>query len=201
MLQPIPAGFARPVFESQGTFRVILEAMSRPGRAVKIPVQAGGPQGWPGSLSALVLTLCDMDTPLWLDAAANTPDALRFLRFHCACPVVARPEQAAFAVVLDVQDMISLGEFALGSAEYPEKSSTLLLYSPLLGLGGETLRIHGPGVDGEEELPLSWLPENFVEQWRVNAGLFPRGVDVILVGDDAIVGLPRTLKLETKPCM
>jgi alpha-D-ribose 1-methylphosphonate 5-triphosphate synthase subunit PhnH len=201
MLQPIPAGFARPVFESQGTFRVILEAMSRPGRAVRIPVQAGGPQGWPGSLSALVLTLCDMDTPLWLDAAANTPDALRFLRFHCGCPVVAKPEQAAFAIVLDAQRLVSLGEFALGSAEYPEKSSTVLLYSPLLGQGGETLRVHGPGVDGEEEMPRSWLPENFVDQWHVNAGLFPRGVDVILVGNDAIVGLPRTLKLETKPCM
>ena len=47
MLQPIPAGFARPVFESQSTFRVILEAMSRPGRAVKIPVQAGGPAACP----------------------------------------------------------------------------------------------------------------------------------------------------------
>ena len=201
MLQPIPAGFARPVFESQGTFRVILEAMSRPGRAVKIPVQAGGPQGWPGSLSALVLTLCDMDTPLWLDSAANTPDALRFLRFHCGCPVVSKPTQAAFAVVLGAQEIISLGEFALGSAEYPEKSSTLLLYSPLLGQCGETLRIHGPGVDGEAQLPLSWLPENFMDQWQVNAGLFPRGVDVILVGNDAIVGLPRTLKLEAQPCM
>lgn len=201
MLQPIPAGFARPVFESQGTFRVILEAMSRPGRAVKIPVQAGGPAAWPGSLSALVLTLCDMDTPLWLDASANTPEALRFLRFHCGCPVVAEPAHAAFAVMLGAQDMISLGEFALGSAEYPEKSSTVLLYSPLLGQGGEALRIHGPGVEGEAQMPRSWLPNNFVEQWLVNGGLFPRGVDVILVGNDAIAGLPRTLKMEAKPCM
>ncbi len=201
MLQPIPAGFARPVFESQGTFRVILEAMSRPGRAVRIPVQAGGPQGWPGSLSALVLTLCDMDTPLWLDSAANTPDALRFLRFHCGCPVVAEPARADFAVMLGAQDMICLEEFALGSAEYPEKSCTVLLYSPLLGQGGEALRIHGPGVEGEAQMPRSWLPNNFVEQWLVNGGLFPRGVEVILVGNEAIVGLPRTLKLEAKPCM
>jgi alpha-D-ribose 1-methylphosphonate 5-triphosphate synthase subunit PhnH len=201
MLQPIPAGFARPVFESQSTFRVILEAMSRPGRAVKIPVQAGGPPAWPGSLSALVLTLCDMDTPLWLDASANTPEALRFLRFHCGCPVVAEPARADFAVMLGAQDMICLEEFALGSAEYPEKSCTVLLYSPLIGQGGEALRIHGPGVEGESQMPRSWLPNNFVEQWLVNGGLFPRGVDVILVGNDAIVGLPRTLKLEARPCM
>ena len=201
MLQPIPAGFARPVFESQSTFRVILEAMSRPGRAVKIPVQAGGPPAWPGSLSALVLTLCDMDTPLWLDVSANTPEALRFLRFHCGCPVVAEPARADFAVMLGAQDMICLEEFALGSAEYPEKSCTVLLYSPLIGQGGEALRIHGPGVEGESQMPRSWLPNNFVEQWLVNGGLFPRGVDVILVGNDAIVGLPRTLKLEARPCM
>jgi alpha-D-ribose 1-methylphosphonate 5-triphosphate synthase subunit PhnH len=37
-------------------------------------------------------------------------------------------------------------------------------------------------------------------QWRANGTLYPRGVDIILVGVDAIVGLPRTLKVEDMPC-
>lgn len=201
MLQPIPAGFSRPVFESQSTFRVTLQAMSRPGRPVRMPVSAAGPAGWSGCMAALVLTLCDVDTPLWLAPGADEPEALRFLRFHCGSPVVASPADAAFAVVPQGAAMPSLAEFAAGSAEYPEKSATVFIASPLAAGAGPDLRVSGPGVDGEGALPRSWLPEGFLEEWEANRLLFPRGVDVILVGREAVVGLPRTVKMEARPCM
>ncbi len=201
MLQSIPAGFARPVFESQGTFRAILDAMSRPGRVVPLPVQAEGPQGWSGGMASVVLTLCDMDTPVWLDAQAATDDVRRFLRFHCACPLIDAPAQASFAVVRNHALMPSLDAFALGSAEYPEQSTTVLLATDLDGATGESISVTGPGVDGQERLPLSWLPAGFVADWRGNGRLFPRGVDLILVGQAHVVGLPRTLKMEDRPCM
>jgi len=200
MLQPIPAGFSRPVFESQSTFRAVLQAMANPGRTVPMPIAAQGPQGWPGTMAALVLTLCDMDTPLWLDPVARTAEALRFLRFHCGSPVCDRPREAAFAVVMDPPVMPGLDGFHLGDAEYPERSTTVLLWSPGIGSSGRGARIHGPGVDGLGELPLEWLPESFCGQWRSNAGLFPCGVDIVLVGAEAIVGLPRTLKVEEGAC-
>jgi len=36
---------------------------------------------------------------------------------------------------------------------------------------------------------------NFFEQLAVNAFLFPSGIDVVLVHDDAIVAIPRTTRL------
>ena len=201
MLQSIPAGFAHPVFESQGTFRVILEAMSRPGTVVPLPVKAAGPEGWSASMTSVVLTLCDMDTQVWLDAACNTKDALRFLRFHCGCPLTDAPARASFAVVTRHGLMPSFDEFSLGSAEYPEKSTTVLLASDLSGESGGTVRISGPGVAGEGRIPLSWLPSGFIRMWSDNNRLFPRGIDLILVGQDQVVGLPRTLKMEAGPCM
>jgi alpha-D-ribose 1-methylphosphonate 5-triphosphate synthase subunit PhnH len=201
MLQSIPAGFAHPVFESQGTFRVILEAMSRPGTVVPLPVKAAGPAGWSASMTSAVLTLCDMDTPVWLDAACNTEDALRFLRFHCGCPLTDAPAKASFAVVTRHELMPSFDEFSLGSAEYPEKSTTVLLASDLSSDSGDAVRISGPGVDGEGRIPLSWLPSGFIRMWSHNNRLFPRGIDLILVGHDQVVGLPRTLKMEVGPCM
>jgi len=201
MLQSIPAGFTRPVFESQGTFRAILEAMSRPGGLVELPVQAEGPRDWSGGMASVVLTLCDMDTPVWLDGKAATDDALRFLRFHCACPLTNEPAKASFAVVMSHASMPPLGAFSLGSAEYPEISTTLLLATDFHSGTSGTIGITGPGVDGHGRFPLSWLPAGFVETWRGNGSLFPRGVDVILVGQSHVVGLPRTLKMEAGPCM
>lgn len=201
MLQSIPVGFSRPVFESQSTFRAILSAMSRPGRPVALPVLAQGPAGWSRSMAALVLTLCDMDTPLWLDPGSCSPDALRFLRFHCGCPVIDEPAQAVFAVVSDSLAMPNLADFALGSAEYPEKSATVLLASSLCASNGASFRLQGPGVENSLDMPRSWLPAGFARSWRGNGQLFPCGVDVILVGPDRIVGLPRTLKVEETTCM
>lgn len=201
MLQPIPAGFSRPVFESQSAFRAVLQAMSAPGRAVPMPVTVRGPAGWFGPMAALVLTLCDLDTPLWLDGAAGSDEAVRFLRFHCACPVVEDPAAAAFAVILDPAAMPPLEAFQAGSGDCPERSATLLVAAPWPTLSGPRARVHGPGVAGTADLPLAWLPAGFMEQWRRNAALYPRGVDVVLVGHDAVVGLPRTLVMEEEPCM
>ena len=201
MLQSIPTGFSRPVFESQSTFRAVLQAMSAPGRPVPMPVHPQGPAGWSGALSALVLTLCDMDTPVWLDPSAASAEALRFLRFHCSCPLSGTPGGAAFGVILDPSGMPALEAFAAGDAEYPERSATLLLALPSLDPSGPSVRIHGPGIAGTADMPLGWLPPGFTGQWRVNAGLYPRGVDAILVGPEAIVGLPRTLVMEEEPCM
>jgi alpha-D-ribose 1-methylphosphonate 5-triphosphate synthase subunit PhnH len=152
-------------------------------------------------MASVVLTLCDMDTTVWLDAQSNTAHAQRFLRFHCGCPLAGSPANAAFAVVTNHGLMPALDEFSLGSAEYPEKSTTVLLASDVDDDAGECVRINGPGVDGQGRVPLSWLPRGFLENWRDNGRLFPRGVDLILVGRAHVVGLPRTLKMEGGPCM
>ncbi len=201
MLQPIPAGFSRPVFESQGVFRVILQAMSHPGQVVPMPARPRGPLNWPGAMAAAVLTLCDMDTPLWLDPAAGTSEALRFVRFHCGSPVVDAPRKAAFAVILDPENMPDLEAFSSGSAEYPERSATVLLSVATSAPPDRRIFLHGPGVAGRNEFPRNWLPEGFTDRWQFNFGLFPRGVDVILAGEDFVVGLPRTVSMEEEPCM
>jgi alpha-D-ribose 1-methylphosphonate 5-triphosphate synthase subunit PhnH len=199
MLQHIPAGFARPVFESQSTFRAVLQAMSNPGRPVSVPVRAQGPSGWSGTMAAVVLTLCDMDTPLWLDPEAASSEALRFLRFHCGSPVTDMPRAASFGIILNPNAMPALEEFSSGDAEYPELHDHPAGRA-LTGPAERLARIHGPGIAGTVELP-NWLPRGFTEQWTRNGELFPRGVDVILAAPNAIVGLPRTLKVEEKPCM
>ena len=39
-------------------------------------------------------------------------------------------------------------------------------------------------------------PDDLMQQLAANAALFPRGVELVLVHDDAIVAIPRTTRLE-----
>jgi alpha-D-ribose 1-methylphosphonate 5-triphosphate synthase subunit PhnH len=41
-------------------------------------------------------------------------------------------------------------------------------------------------------------PPDLLERLAINQPLFPRGIDVVLVHDDAIVAIPRTTRLVAK---
>jgi len=181
-------GFGDPVRDSQSVFRAVMEAMARPGRVHRV----GGPEAAPAPLcratAAVLLTLVDGQTPLWLDAAAAA--AGRWVAFHCG----AAPSEvgsAQFAVAL--APALPLG-LSVGSDEQPEESATLILQVAALG-AGETLRLRGPGLAGEATLQLDGLPEGFRAAWAANGRLFPRGFDVILCADDALAALPRTVEI------
>jgi alpha-D-ribose 1-methylphosphonate 5-triphosphate synthase subunit PhnH len=41
-------------------------------------------------------------------------------------------------------------------------------------------------------------PADLFERLKINQTLFPRGIDVVLVADDSIVAIPRTMRLVAK---
>jgi alpha-D-ribose 1-methylphosphonate 5-triphosphate synthase subunit PhnH len=55
--------------------------------------------------------------------------------------------------------------------------------------------LRGPGIDGSATLRASIEPRDLFERLAINVALFPRGIDVVLVHDDAIVAIPRTTRL------
>jgi alpha-D-ribose 1-methylphosphonate 5-triphosphate synthase subunit PhnH len=61
------------------------------------------------------------------------------------------------------------------------------------------LKFHtGPGIDGVATLQASIKPFDLFERLRMNEVLFPRGIDVVLVADDAVVAIPRTIRVVSK---
>lgn len=78
--------------------------------------------------AAIALTLFDHDTPLWLDARMHeTSDVVKWLKFHTGAPVVQDSSIASFALISDGGALPSLERFALGTSEYPDRSTTLIL--------------------------------------------------------------------------
>jgi alpha-D-ribose 1-methylphosphonate 5-triphosphate synthase subunit PhnH len=197
-LAELPAGFADKVLSAQSTFRSVMDAMARPGSVQRIVAVAGTPAAMMRGTAAIALTLFDHDTPIWLDGKmSETSDVAKWLKFHTSAPVIADSSISSFALIGEPKDLPSLDRFAFGSNEYPDRSTTLVLQVESL-TQGPAIELRGPGIDGTAILQAAIQPQDLFERLEVNMTLFPRGVDVVLVCDDAIVAIPRTTRLVAK---
>ena len=183
-------GFADPVGEAQATFRAVLDALARPGRLHTVGERLTAPAPLDQAAAAVLLTLIDNETPLWLDPAAAP--ARDWLAFHCGAAIVEAPERAAFAVALTLPDLAAL---PAGTHEAPEESATLILQIAALGTGAR-YRLSGPGLREPALLAASGLPADFAAVWQRNHAQYPCGVDIVLCAGATLAALPRSVSIE-----
>ena len=194
----LPAGFADKVLSAQTTFRSVMDAMARPGSVQRVMAASGAPAAMMRGTAAIALTLFDHDTPVWLDPLlSETPDVGKWLKFHTGAPVISDSSISSFAVVGDARALLALDRFAFGTNEYPDRSTTVILQVESL-TQGPAFELRGPGIDGTAVLRATPQPADLFERLAVNSTLFPRGIDVVLVADDAVVAIPRTTRLVAK---
>lgn len=179
-------GFADPVGQAQGTFRAVLEAMSRPGRVRAAGAGVVAPAPLAPATAAVLLTLADAETPVCLPGGFAA--AADWVRFHCGAPIV----EAAEAVFVVCDALPDLAALANGTDEEPQAGATVLMQVAALE-GGAALTIAGPGLAGPEILAVPGLPGDFAAVWAANHALFPRGVDLVICAGEALLALPRTL--------
>jgi len=191
----LTAGFADPVLSAQSTFRAVLDAMARPGSVQRIGAALVPPSPFARGAAAIALTLCDHDTPVWLGAdLAAHDDIAAWLRFHCGCELVAAPDRAVFAFAGSAADLPDLAAFDLGTADYPDRSTTLILQVKTLAAGAG-LVLTGPGIRERSRLLAEPVPHDMVARLAQNRALFPRGIDLLLATDDAVAALPRSVRV------
>lgn len=193
----IDGGFAAPVFDAQTIFRAVMDAMARPGTIQPVAGLTQPPAPLSPTAGAVALTLCDHDTPLWLDNPLQVSIAAKsWLGFHSGAPLATTAAVAHFALVTNPANMIALENFSQGTQEYPDRSTTLILQVESLTAGAR-LQLEGPGMETFATIAPTPLPRHFVEQWKQNGARFPRGVDVILAAPEGVACLPRTTRIKT----
>jgi len=185
-MSAIHAAFSDPPRESQQVFRAVMNAMARPGLIMEVDAGFAPPAPVNAAAAAVLLTLADFETPLWLDAADDTA---QFLRFHTGARLIDDPAAAMFVLLTDPAGAPAFSTFAQGTPDYPNRSATLIIQVEAFG---QYWRLTGPGIDGQTRFSAAPLPEDFVQQWRDNHARFPCGVDVIFAGRGQIAALPRS---------
>jgi alpha-D-ribose 1-methylphosphonate 5-triphosphate synthase subunit PhnH len=190
----IQPGFPDSVSGSQAVFRIAMDAMARPGRCLAIEADLTPPRPLGPAAAALLLALCDFETRVWLDPPlAGEASVPEYVRFHTGARLVSDPAEAAWAVVSDTARMPPLAAFAQGTADYPDRSATLIL--EVGAFAASEWRLEGPGILGHALFSASPLPGDFVEQLRANRRRFPCGVDIFLTSGREIAALPRSTRL------
>jgi alpha-D-ribose 1-methylphosphonate 5-triphosphate synthase subunit PhnH len=195
MSAALEQGFADLARDSQRIFRATMNAMARPGSIVAIDAALATPEPLGPGAAALALSLCDFETPIWLDPALSNEATRDFLRFHTGAPIVEAPAKAAFAFFAGSLDLPDLAAFSFGSLEYPDRSTTVVVQVRSL-VADHGWRLTGPGIDGEAFLDVDPLRQDFVERRQALRPLFPRGLDFIFVAEARAAALPRTTLIE-----
>ncbi|MGB3024205.1 phosphonate C-P lyase system protein PhnH [Paradevosia shaoguanensis] len=190
----LDGGFADLVKDSQSVFRTVMDALSRPGLKQPIHVDAAPPAPLSPEVAAIALTLADHDSPVWLDDTLAASEAVvAWLKFHTGAPIVSDPREADFALVTGWATLPRLDAFGIGSDEYPDRSTTVVL--AVEGFDGADRTITGPGIKDTGTLTIAGITGDFIAQWALNRELFPCGVDVVFAGAGQVVGLPRTTRI------
>ena len=176
-------GFSDPSIQSAWGFRAAMLAMARPGDILTV-TGAQAPGGLSVAAAVLLLVLCDPETPVWLAPSHDSADLRRWIAFHTGAPVVAARGEAVFA--LGAWDsLMPLDGYRIGTAEYPDRSATLIVETGSLQAAGAVLS--GPGIADAARLT---LPE--VAAFRANRALFPLGLDFFFTCGDRLAALPRS---------
>lgn len=183
----LTGGFENAPVASAHGFRAALDALARPGTIVKI---SGAQPPAPLSVAAgtLLLVLCDPQTPIWLAAPLRLDVVIDWIRFHTAAPITQSRGDAVFAIG-SWGDLMPITDFPIGTPQYPDRSTTLIIECETLQTNGATLR--GPGIKNTTSLT---VPD--VVTLQNNASLFPLGLDFFFTAGSQIAAIPRTTKLE-----
>ncbi|RVN38670.1 phosphonate C-P lyase system protein PhnH [Sinorhizobium meliloti] len=187
--------FADPVFEAQSVFRSLMDCFARPGIIGRLSTVAAPPAPLGEASGAVALTLCDHDTPVWLSPALSKSSAPKWIAFHTGAGVTDTKDEPRFAFFEKGAAVPGFDQFALGTQEYPDRSTTLVVEVEALE-GGQPLIGRGPGIKNGIVIAPKGLPDVFLDLWAANRAIFPRGIDLVLTAREAVLCLPRTTKLE-----
>jgi alpha-D-ribose 1-methylphosphonate 5-triphosphate synthase subunit PhnH len=182
MSDALTGGFINAPHQAAHAFRAALNVMARPGL---IETLSGALPPTPMSVAAgvLILTLCDRTTPLHLAGDYDCPSIRDWVTFHTGAPLVGAPD-ASFALGLWAD--LAGQEFPIGTAEYPDRATSLILEMPHLTATGT--RLTGPGIEVSARLSLPIGFDNRAE--------FPLGLDCFFTCGDRLAALPRSTNIE-----
>jgi alpha-D-ribose 1-methylphosphonate 5-triphosphate synthase subunit PhnH len=192
------------VFDAQEHYRLLLDAMARPGTINVLPrMSLSAPPALTGAAALLGFGLLNADVSFYADG--ETADTVtRYLVVNTA----ARPEsvdKADFVFAAGTASVALVTDMKRGMLPYPDEGATLILSVELLASEADapgdkphlTLTLEGPGIRGKRSLFVQGLRSEIVAGLQQCNLEFPLGIDVILTDPGhRIACIPRSSRVD-----
>ena len=192
------------VFDAQEHYRLLLDAMARPGTINVLPrMSLMAPPALTGAAALVGFALLNADVSFYADGEAADV-VTRYLVVNTA----ARPEspdKADLVFAAGTASEVLLADMKKGTLPYPDEGATLVisveaLASEAQALGGRpylALTLEGPGIRGKRTFFITGLSSELVSGLQLCNQEFPLGIDLILTDPGyRIACIPRSSRVE-----
>jgi alpha-D-ribose 1-methylphosphonate 5-triphosphate synthase subunit PhnH len=177
----------------QATFRALLTAMSRPGSIHELPSPREDDGSW-GAALVVLQSLLDHEVTFHVAASDGYPREQLLRRTGAR---VAELASADFVLAHRERALAAIEGAREGPFEEPERSATVVVLCSEVGVGEVTLRLTGPGVDGEACLSVDGVTREAFESLVARNAPFPTGIDLVLVDQRrGVACLPRSTSIQ-----
>ena len=193
-----------PVFDAQEHYRLLLDAMARPGTINVLPrMSMSVPPALTGAAALVGFALLNADVSFYADGE-SADIVTRYLVVNTA----ARPEsvdKADFVFAPGTASVALLTDMKKGTLPYPDEGATLIasvdaLASEAQALGGKphlALTLEGPGIRGRRTFFVSGLRSEIIAGLQLCNLEFPLGIDLILTDPGHRVAcIPRSSRVD-----
>lgn len=181
------------IIQDHATFRVLLQAMSRPGSVCHVP-QAGEAAGRHAQL--INMLRCLMDNEVTCNVLDDPQNDLSREILRCTGSNQADSETADFLVFPQGTSRETLPAARRGTLEYPDCGATVVyLVDELCESGGE-VELQGPGINGTLRPVINGLAAVELELLRQVNAEFPLGLDALFLDKHGrIMCIPRSTRI------
>ena len=172
------------------TFRVILRAMSHPGKVFRLPEFTGE------ETAVVELLQCLLDNEVGV-AVIGEPTLARNLARRTGCRLVPCRE-ADFIIIGNGANSEEVSDFKSGSLEYPDSGATVIYLVDGLSEGEGGIVLTGPGINGAVRLRISGLAAGEIPRLRRINSHFPLGIDAFFFvprRNGRLVCIPRSSQI------
>lgn len=191
------------VFQTQQSFRTILDCMSRPGKIGDLPeIKLSANQEMNVYLNTIIYTLFDREVSFCIGQSEMEMDATVQLMTMSR----STTKQECDFLIIDGQEPCSLHELKRGKLEYPDESASILCQVDHISDGQQAstkqsgslqLTLSGPGIKNQTTILVSGLRSDFIQQFLACNDDYPLGIDAILIDRTGkIICLPRTVQIK-----
>ena len=190
------------VLHSQQNFKIIMDALSRPGEILKLQENNFTlfPLEFNPNLLTILKTLGDNNVSFHL-SVEDKKDWENYIKTNTGMEI-SSVEAADFVVFCGKKYCEGFNNLKTGEVEFPENSCTAIIIVDKIRsniLEYKFIQMTGPGIKDLNRVCITGFDYKYIEEIREINANFPLGIDVILVDlKGNITCISRTTKLEVK---